>query len=102
MLRTISAVAAPAALLSCTGRMYGPGSGPGAMMNYGFYGFGGWFMWLLLIAAAAVVIYLLARSSKGGVPMGGQETALDILKRRYAKGEIDKDEFERMKRDIES
>jgi len=34
----------------------------------------------------------------GGGPEG--ETALDILKKRYARGEISKDEFEQMKRDI--
>jgi putative membrane protein len=30
------------------------------------------------------------------------ESPLDILKRRYAKGEISKDEYEQIKRDLES
>jgi putative membrane protein len=30
-----------------------------------------------------------------------RETSIDILKRRYARGEISKEEFEQMKKDLE-
>ena len=55
--------------------------------------------WVLLIAAIVVVI----RHAWGtGVsPERRQEkTALDILKERYARGEIEREEFEQKKRDL--
>ena len=67
----------------------------------GWYGmiFGPLFM-ILVIAAVIAVVVLLVRWA-GGL---GQATAplhrtpLDILKERFARGEIDKDEFEERRR----
>jgi len=69
----------------------------------------GWFgMWiwpLLVIVLIVVFILYLGKGLSGRnsrsdanshVP---SETALDILKKRYAKGEISKEEFDRMKQD---
>jgi putative membrane protein len=40
--------------------------------------------------------------SRGGRAKTEEETPLDILKRRYANGEISKDEFERIKEDLKN
>ena len=62
-----------------------------------------WHMgWMALFwIAVIVVIVLLARASaasgRGGEP---RDTPEEILKRRYAKGEIDKDEYERKLTDL--
>jgi putative membrane protein len=60
-------------------------------------GFGWWIifplLWLLLIGSAIV---LLARSRGGWGPSRGgdrRETALELLDARYARGEIDLDEY---------
>ena len=53
--------------------------------------------WGLLIVG---VIWLGARLLGRGSSSPGRETPLQALKRRYALGEIDRDEFERMKREI--
>ncbi len=72
------------------------------MMNWGNYGWGmgfGWiFMilfWTLVILGIVYVVKLTGRGTKNG-----KESPLDILKKRYAKGEISKEEFERMRDDI--
>jgi len=92
-------------LASCAGDDYYGPRGPGGwgsmpMMNYGFgYGYGGMFMWIIFLVVIGLLIYFVvqARNTKGPTPV---ETPLDILKKRYAKGEITKEEFDRMKNDL--
>ena len=61
-------------------------------------------MWLILILITAVVIYLIVNRSKntGKFEDPSTQRPEDILKRRYARGEITKEEFENLKKDIES
>jgi len=91
-------------LVSCTGEGYfGPQSphGWGPMMHYGF-GYGGMFMWIILLIIVGVLIYFMVQAQKTkGQTSTQNESHLDILKRRYAKGEIAKEEYERMKKDLE-
>jgi len=86
-------------------RGYEWGHGPG-MMGYG-YGMG-WFGPILMIAFWIAVIVgivflirwlvLSARPGSHGTAAG--ESALEILKKRYARGEINKEEFEEKRKDL--
>ena len=71
------------------------------MMGYG--GYGGMFMWIILIVIAAVIIYFAINRGKttGSIINATRESPSDILKKRYAKGEISKEEFDRLKSEIE-
>lgn len=73
--------------------------GGGHMMNFGF---GGIFMWLIFLALAGFIVYIVMQSRKSGDSGPSNETPLDIIKKRYAKGDITKEEFENLKKDIES
>ena len=91
-------------LVSCSGEgSYGP-QGPGGwghMMNNGF-GYGGMFMWIIILIVIGVGIYFVvqAQKTKGQTPTQ-KESPLDILKMRLAKGEIAREEYEKMKKDLE-
>ena len=67
------------------------------------WGFGPVFMivfWVLLILAVVVVVkWVVSQGSRGSGPPE-TESALEILKKRYARGEITKDQFEQIKKDI--
>ena len=60
----------------------------------------GWFIWILIISLVLILIWNTTRERDKYIPFEKNETALDILKKRYAKGEITKDQFEQMKKDV--
>ncbi len=80
--------------------------GPG---NFGFNG-----MWIIPMIICIVMMIICFRffgrgclrppwsqdSDKNQSDSTGSETAMDILKKRFAKGEITKEEFEQIKKDL--
>jgi putative membrane protein len=86
------------------GRYDGSGMGPGMMGGWGMGWFGGIFMvvfWILiLVGLVSGIRWLLQATSKKEDSGQPGSRAIDILKERYARGEIDKAQFEAMKRDL--
>lgn len=88
-----------------------------ALAQQGYYGHGpdwhgGWYgmvfgpLMMILFVAVIVVVAVLAVRWLGGAGAGrgepprvsGAQTPLEILEERFARGEIDKDEFEERRR----
>ena len=77
-------------------------------MMYGMNGMGfsgmwfGWILWLIIIGLIIWGVITIVNNTKNRPPRGGyylpREDALDILKNRYAKGEIDEEQYETMKK----
>ena len=57
--------------------------------------------WVLVIAGVVLLVRQLATSAQTGRSEDGPRTPLDILGERYARGEIDKEEFQRKRRDLD-
>ena len=95
-------------------------SGGGAMygQHYGWMNnMMGWGMWMVpwgwIIIIVLVVIFFFALGGRAGQRPSGtggpsveekwdSETPMDILKKRYARGEISREDFEQMKKDLSS
>jgi putative membrane protein len=83
------------------------GYGPPMMMGRHGYPsgmrlFGGELLMLVLlgVTAGAVALLIVGLTGRKQKTSGGEPTPLEILKRRYASGEIDREDFERMREEL--
>ena len=76
------------------------------MCGFGLGGgmlFGGLLMialWVLIIGGAVWLVVTLARGSQGQTATGSGQTPLAILQTRFAKGEITKEQYDALRRDL--
>jgi putative membrane protein len=68
----------------------------------GGYFFGGWMIivWVIIIGLIVWGVIALARHAANSPGSTARRSPLDIAKERYAKGEIAKEEFERIRKDL--
>jgi putative membrane protein len=70
------------------------------MMNFGS---GGIFIMFMFAIVIVLIIYFIITNTKSNRYTGGfSETSLDIIKERFAKGEITEEVFEKMKKALKS
>ena len=63
----------------------------------------GWLFWLVIIALVVWGVIAIVNSNRGQTqapPLPPGNDAMEILKKRYARGEISQEEFEQMKKDL--
>ncbi|MDD5772683.1 MAG: SHOCT domain-containing protein [bacterium] len=69
-------------------------------MHWGTYGCGMTFGWIFICIFWIFIIAGIIKMISCKRHHWTEESAMDILKKRYAKGEINKEDFEKMKNDI--
>jgi len=75
------------------------------MGDWGGWGWGMGFGWIFMVLFWALIILGIVALARwlfvaGGSGRSGQRP-LDILKERYARGEINREQYEQMRRDLE-
>ncbi|MBR9763573.1 MAG: SHOCT domain-containing protein [Rhodobacteraceae bacterium] len=101
MIKRMSVVTSSALVLSVGAALADPsdswGEGFGHMMWGGGFGMVGGLMMLLFWGAIIALIVFAVRGFSAGSGSADKPDAADILRERYAKGEIDDEEYERRK-----
>lgn len=92
------------ALLGSAGMMGGP-YGPGMMGGWG-YRAGGWsglpvVFTVLVVAGLGLVAVWAVQESRHTTQQADGRRPLDILKERYARGDLTREQYEQMRRDLE-
>jgi putative membrane protein len=79
------------------------------MGDWGGWGWGPGFGWIFMILFWALIILGIVALAKWLFSVGGLsgsggsgKAPLDIAKERYARGEINREQYEQMRRDLES
>jgi len=70
------------------------------MMNQFGHGWGMGFGWLIGLVLIILIVAFIVRSTQNRQRNESSQTPLDILRERYARGEIDKEEFEERKQNL--
>ncbi|MBD3243224.1 MAG: SHOCT domain-containing protein [Chitinivibrionales bacterium] len=73
------------------------------MDGWHMWGWGGWAMVIVWVVLLAALVYIVTRTARPQTHPGAgaaPESPLDVLKKRYARGEISKEEFEEKKKDL--
>ncbi|MBN1899323.1 MAG: SHOCT domain-containing protein [Spirochaetes bacterium] len=58
-------------------------------------------MWILWLVIIGLIVYFIGQGGFKSYKSKEKETSLEILKKRYARGEISKTEFDKMKKDLQ-